>query len=155
MRDICKGMPTDYGSTQILESCRLPLLAPNGSYFIFTDMALRTDLLTNASSLTVEYMHDYQVLSQVHTKISMYLVASHNKFIEGTKKDLIIALVVWILAVIFLIICFVWGTMLEFIRMLNLTKNIITILPISVAKTLPKVTDYCHTIIRSNYCFPS
>jgi hypothetical protein len=38
--------------------------------------------------------------------------------------------------------------------MVNLTKNIITILPISVAKKLPKVTDYCNMILSSKRWIP-
>jgi hypothetical protein len=69
------------------------------------------------------------------------------------KKELMIALVVWISVIVFFTVFFVWGIMVEFIRLLNFTKNIITILPISVAKKLPKAVDYCHMILKSERAF--
>jgi hypothetical protein len=73
-------------------------------------MAMQTDALINAT-LNVNYLQTYQVLSQAHSKISLFLVAAHNEIIEGTKKDLIIALVIWILVLVFLAVYFVGRVM--------------------------------------------
>jgi hypothetical protein len=70
MRDICQGMDTAYGSTQMDIACRIPDLAPNGAYLIFTDMVMQTDSLVDASSLTSAYFNTYQVVSLTHSKIS-------------------------------------------------------------------------------------
>jgi hypothetical protein len=78
---------------------------------VFTDLALRTDTLINSSSLVVDYLNAYQVMAQAHSKISLFLVAAHNEIIEGTKKDLIIALVIWILVLVFLAVYFVGRVM--------------------------------------------
>ena len=74
MTDICNGKTTKYGTTQILESCRLPLLYPNGSYLVFTDLVMKTDLLANSSDLTSDYFTDYSVLEKTHRMNSFNLM---------------------------------------------------------------------------------
>lgn len=70
MTDICQGTETPYGSTQIPVSCQLPELYPNGSYLVFIDMAMKTEILKNASSLTDSYLLDYEIVSLTHRKLS-------------------------------------------------------------------------------------
>ena len=59
MLDTCKGMSSAYGSTKIAASCEIPLLSSNGSYLVFTEMAMNTEFFSGNSSLTYNYLVDY------------------------------------------------------------------------------------------------
>ena len=75
MTDTCTGVNTTYGSTQVAESCLLPLLYPNGSYLVFTDIAMKTAYLnTSYTSLNSDYIIGTEVLSKTHRKMSDFLI---------------------------------------------------------------------------------
>jgi len=135
MLDTCNGTSTIYGSTQIPESCNLPLLYPNGSYLVFTDMAIKTVYLNNSyTSLTNDYIVGTEVLSKTHRKMSDFLIQAENTYTQQTLTNLLTALIVWILAMN--IIGFVYGVpiMKKFVDEINEIKNILSILPISLAR---------------------
>jgi hypothetical protein len=62
------------------------------------------------------------------------------------------ALILWILAVFLLAIWYISRSLNDYVQKLSKTKNILTVLPISVARSLPKMTQYCSSILQSRRC---
>jgi hypothetical protein len=107
MLDVCNGTSTAYGSTQITQSCQLPELYPNGSYLVFTDMAIKTEFLTDATSLTYDYILSNDVLSQTHRTMTNFLITAENNYTNNVVSNLLTALIVWILMMI--LVGFLYG----------------------------------------------
>jgi hypothetical protein len=97
MTDICNGSSTPYGSSKIPQSCEVPLLYPNGSYMVFTDTAMRTEYLTNSSSLSYSHLVGYEVLSKTHRLLTQNLLQAQSKLINCTLSNLMTCLFIWIL----------------------------------------------------------
>lgn len=153
MLDICNGTSTIYGNTQVPESCSLPLLYPNGSYLVFTDMAMKTAYLNQTySSLSSDYITSTEVLSKTHRKMSNFLIQAEATYTQQTLNNLLTALIVWIL--VMNIVGFVYGVpiMKRFVDEINEIKNILSLLPISLARELPLATPYFNKIIRHGCC---
>jgi len=152
MTDNCNGVDTQYGSTRIPEACQLTTLYPNGSYLIFTDMAMKTNFLSDATSLTEEYYDSYYVLSMTHRKNSVNLIQAHNQKASDYEGQMVIALVIWILILILAGTYMAIFSVKQYIDRLNISKNVLTILPLSVSKSLPKMRNLCSTILESKKC---
>lgn len=64
MLNICDG------DVKIEESCSLPLLAPNGTFLIFTDTAIKTKYITSGP-LSIDYLTAYEVISKTHRMLAL------------------------------------------------------------------------------------
>ena len=152
MTDICNGMDTPYGSTKIPVSCQLPELYPNGSYLVFTDLTVKTEFLSNASSLSYDYLVGHDVLSKTHRTMTEFLIEAESQYTAGVVGSLVSALIVWIVAISLVILLYGVPIMKRFVDEINEIKNILSILPISVARVLPLATPYFNKIIRAKHC---
>jgi hypothetical protein len=152
MLDTCAGTNSPFGSTQIVESCEIPLLSSNGSYLVFTDTAMNTEFFADSSSLTYNYLVGYEVLSKTHRLLTQDLIMAQQGLVDGTMSSLLTILLVWVL--IMSAVSFLYGApvMKRFIDEINEIKNILSILPISVAKELPLAPKYFNKILRANQC---
>ena len=109
------------------------LLSQNGSYLVFTDMAMKTSFLKKAS-FDEHYIYDYEILSVTHRLISRFMLRAQEISVDVAIKDNSTNLLVWTL--IMGIVSFIFGLPIIylFIEEINLIKNIITIIPISLVK---------------------
>ena len=75
MNNICEGKDFEtFGSFKIELSCKFDELSQNGSYLVFTDMAMKTSFLKKAS-FDEHYIYDYEILSVTHRLISRFMLS--------------------------------------------------------------------------------
>lgn len=119
---------------------------------VFTDTAMNTEFFSDASSMTYNYLVGYEVLSKTHRLLTQDLIMAQQGLIDGTMSGLLTILLVWVL--IMSAFSFLYGApvMKRFIDEINEIKNIISILPISVARELPLAPKYFNKIINSHHC---
>lgn len=115
-------------------------------------MVMKTESLKDSSSLTDAYMLDYEVVSQAHRKLSENLLVAQTEKENEVRRNLVVALIVWIIIILVMGAVFIALAMKDFVQKLSKTKNILTVLPISVARNLPKLTQYCSSIMKSRRC---
>ena len=112
-------------------------------------MAMKTDFLTDATSLSGYYYDSYYVLSKTHNINSHNLIQAHSGLSSEYEAKMTITLVLWIIVLIIFGSYMIFIGVKDNINRLNTSKNVLTILPISVSKTLPKMKDFCSMILRS------
>jgi hypothetical protein len=128
MLDICTG------SIVIPESCDLPLLSSNGSLLIFTDITLRTKNKADTNAFTIDYYIAYEVLSKTHRILSNQVLYEQKNFIKNTENSFLSTLLIWTFCIVGITLLYGVPVLKGFIDGINLNKNMLAILPISIAK---------------------
>lgn len=90
------------------------------------------------------------MLSKTHRMLTEDLLIAQSNFINTTLSNLLTTLLIW--ALIMSIVSFLYGVpiMKRFIDEINEIKNILSILPISVARELPLAPSYFNKILEAN-----
>jgi hypothetical protein len=111
---------------------------------------MKTQYFTNITSLTTDHYLDYEVISKTHRKLSQTMINVQQDLINDTQNNLLTTLLIWTFLIIG--IAFLYGIpiMKHFVDEINEVKNILSILPISIAKELPLATKYFTKILKSN-----
>ena len=113
---------------------------------------MNTEFFNNGSSMTYDYLVGYEVLSKTHRLLTQDLIMAQQGLIDNTMSGLLTILLAWVL--IMSAFSFLYGApvMQRFIDEINEIKNILSILPISVARELPLAPKYFNKIIDSHHC---
>lgn len=94
----------------------------------------------------------YEVLSKTHRLLTQDLLMAQQGLVGETTAGLLTVLLVWVL--IMGAFSFLYGApvMKRFIDEINEIKNILSVLPISVARQLPLAPRYFNKILNSRHC---
>ena len=83
----------------------------------------------------------------------MLVLEEQKKLVTQFETNLLNYLVIWIFVLIGVTLIYGLYVLNGFIKEVNQNKNMLTLLPISIAKTLPDVKRYINSILKGgSYC---
>lgn len=143
MEDICSG------EVKIDGACNLPLLAKNGTLLIFTDITVRTEKSDFKEDFTNDYYVAFSIVSAAHKYLTMLVLEEQKKLVAGFEKSLLSYLVIWIFVMMGISLIYGMFVLNSFIKEVNENKNMLMLLPVSIAKSLTDVKKHINSILRS------
>jgi hypothetical protein len=146
--NICPGQASFYGNTTIPESCVLGYLADNGTFMIVGDLVRKIETMNFSHPMSTAMLYEYETLSKSHRLITSFLIEAQTTFTNNFSSNILQILLIWLLCGFILIL--LWGIPMarSFVMEINEIKNIIAILPISLAKELPNARKYFYKILK-------
>ena len=147
MENICDG------SVPIAGACDISVLSTNGTLLIFTDITVRTQKSDFSIDFTNDYYVAFSVISATHKYLTMLILSLQQKQITTFEKNLLNYLIIWIFVIIGVSLIYGLFIINSFIKEVNENKNMIMLLPVSIAKTLPDVKKYINMILASGSNF--
>lgn len=146
MKDICNG------TVQIADSCLRGDLAENGTLLIFTDLVMNTRYLTLNAPLSFDYLVDYEVLSKAHRTLSLKLMQEQQALTDTVQTGLLQVMLIWMFLLIGIALLYSVPILNHFVEDINFNKNILSILPISIAKNMMPLKAYLNTKLTRQLC---
>jgi hypothetical protein len=143
MEDICDG------EVKVSNACDLPLLSKNGTLLIFTDITVRTEKSDFQQDFTNDYYVAFSVISAAHKYLSMLILEEQKKLVVEFEASLLNYLVIWILVMFGVSLIYGLFVLNNFIKEVNENKNMLMLLPVSIAKNLTEVKKYINAILRN------
>jgi hypothetical protein len=150
--NICPGRSSSFGSTTIAESCLLSGLSDNGTFMVVGDLIRKVEALDFSHPLNPAFLYEYETLSKAHRLVTGFLIRAQGTLADSFSGAMLQVLLVWLLCGLALI--FLWGIPVtrSFLLEINEIKNIISILPVSLARELPNARRYFHKILKQDAC---
>ena len=150
--DICPGLMSPLGNTTIPESCLVADISDNGTFVIISNLIAIIEEQDFAQPLPLSYIYKIEAISKAHRLVAAFLLQAQQGVISSFSSSLLEGLLIWLLCGLALVLF--WGIPVtrSFIQEINEIKNIISVLPISLAKELPNARKYFHRILKQEKC---
>lgn len=150
--DTCPGLMSPLGNTTVPESCLVSDISDNGTFIVISNLITVIENQDFAQPLPLSYVYKIEAVSKAHRLVTAFLLRAQQNLITAFSNSLLDILLIWLLCGLALILF--WGVPVtrSFIQEINEIKNIISILPISLAKELPNARKYFHKILKQEKC---
>lgn len=112
------------------------------------DLIHKVETLNFSLPLKAFIPHEYETLSKTHRLVTSFLAQAQQALSDGFSRMMVELMVIWVVSGVGLVL--LWGVPMtrSFLGEINEIKNIISILPISLAKQLPNARKYFRKILK-------
>jgi hypothetical protein len=116
------------------------------------DLIRKVETIDFSAPLNAARLYEYETLSKTHRKVTSFLAQAQQARSDSFSRTMVEVLVIWAVSGVALVL--LWGMPMtrSFLQEINEIKNIISILPISLAKQLPNARKYFRKILKQDTC---